>query len=74
MKVKISSQDLSDNTSVFNLLNESMTMGPIEGIFILIGHSLTDQKRHVYQSLVANLDAASRKLCPSLRYLLSNIN
>ncbi|XP_026314079.1 fatty acid synthase-like isoform X1 [Hyposmocoma kahamanoa] len=66
VNVKIVSVDL-DMKGVTNLLNVSNHIGPVEGIFMTVnnchGNKVVDNL-----STLTNLDLASRKLCPSLRY------
>ncbi|XP_063548100.1 fatty acid synthase-like [Cydia strobilella] len=62
------SLDLAQNDCASNLLKLSSGLGPVEGIFIVMAEQQTGQTQALYKSLLADLDAETRKVCPSIKY------
>lgn len=56
-----------DMKGVLNLLNESNSIVPVEGLYVTVGKTLGHKEIDQCLKLLTNLDLASRKLCPSLR-------
>ncbi|KAL0818125.1 hypothetical protein ABMA28_008651 [Loxostege sticticalis] len=71
IEVKISSDDLTGTKNLHTLLNESVRIGPIEGIFFI--HT-TASNSETHQATLTTLDIIARKLCPVLKHfaVLSN--
>ncbi|XP_061727305.1 fatty acid synthase-like [Cydia pomonella] len=61
------SLDLGQNDCASNLLKLSSGLGPVEGIFVVMAKQQTRQTHALYKSLLANLDAETRKVCPSIK-------
>lgn len=63
----VSTEDASNN--VVTLLEKSTHLGPVEGVYILSG-VVTEPGKQKITDIVTNLDWATRKLCPSIRFFV----
>ncbi|KAI5632207.1 zinc-binding dehydrogenase domain-containing protein [Phthorimaea operculella] len=66
VKVQVSSEELSSK-GIVSLLSESNSLGPVEGIYF-IATDAVEKNVDKLAVVVANIDLAARKLCPSVRY------
>ncbi|XP_049878856.1 fatty acid synthase-like [Pectinophora gossypiella] len=67
VKVQVSSEVLMNNKGIVSVLSESNRLGPVEGIYV-IATDASEKSVDKISAVVANLDLAARKLCPSIRF------
>lgn len=63
----VSTEDASNN--VVMLLEKSTHLGPVEGVYIVSG-VVTERGKEIITDIISNLDWATRKLCPSIRFFI----
>ncbi|CAD0204513.1 unnamed protein product [Chrysodeixis includens] len=63
VQVQVLFKDLSKVNNVVELFNLANEMGPVEGVY-----GITSETETLTETVFANLDSVSRKLCPQLRY------
>ncbi|CAD0204515.1 unnamed protein product [Chrysodeixis includens] len=63
VQVQVLPKDLNKVNNVVELFNLANKLGPVEGVY-----GITSEKTILTEAVFANLDTASRNLCPQLRY------
>ncbi|XP_063367625.1 fatty acid synthase-like [Cydia amplana] len=74
VNIKTSSEKLVHTDCASNLLKQSLTLGPVEGVFVVITEQLNDQTREIYKTLLDNLDAQTRKMSSIKYFVVIGIN
>lgn len=62
----VSTEDARNN--IVTLLEKSTRLSPVEGVYVVSG-AVTEQDVEKITDFVSSLDWATRKLCPSIRFI-----
>ncbi|XP_063628215.1 fatty acid synthase-like [Cydia splendana] len=74
VNIKTSSEKLAHTDCASNLLKQSLSLGPVEGVFVVIAEQVNDQTREIYKTLLDNLDAQTRKMSSIKYFVVIGIN
>ncbi|XP_061721608.1 fatty acid synthase-like [Cydia pomonella] len=74
VSIKTSSENLTHAECASNLLKQSLSLGPVEGVFVVIAEQVNDQTREIYKTLLDNLDAQTRKMSSIKYFVVVGIN
>ncbi|XP_063539371.1 fatty acid synthase-like [Cydia strobilella] len=74
VNVKTSSENLTHTDCASNLLKQSFSLGPVEGVFVVIAEQVNDQTREIYKTLLENLDVQTRKMTSIKYFVVIGIN
>ncbi|XP_063387646.1 fatty acid synthase-like [Cydia fagiglandana] len=74
VNVKTSSEKLAHTDCATNLLKQSLSLGPVEGVFVVIAEQVNDHTREIYKTLLDNLDAQTRKMSSVKYFVVIGIN
>lgn len=65
----VTSGVLSDAARVEELVKGCNTLGPLEGIYVVVAEKPDKDAEGLLTELVANLDSVTRKCCTTIRFV-----
>ncbi|XP_047994170.1 fatty acid synthase-like isoform X3 [Leguminivora glycinivorella] len=74
VNIKTTSEDLAHKDCASNLVKQSLSLGPVEGVFVVISEQINDRTREIYKALLDNLDAETRKMSSIKYFVVIGIN